>query len=129
MAVVAWLIPSFPWAWLCVSASLGDPEPVLPRPHVLMDADTPSHTPGTDSCSQTVNPTLHGSKSRGLCVVIVHFEAEEEALYKKSDVPGPSAGAVTCGRCDFRPSGLVFAQLENGDSNSSLSYRAPVGVR
>lgn len=91
-----------------------------------MDADTPSDTPdtptaGTDSCYPTVNHTLQSSKSHDLCIVIVHFEAEEETLYKKSEVPGPNAGAATYGRSDFRPSGLVFAQLENGDSNSSLA--------
>ena len=52
---------------------------------------------------------------------IVRFEAEEGTLYKKSEVPGPNAGAASSGRCDFRTSGLVFAQLENGDSNSSLA--------
>lgn len=79
MAVVTELIPSFPWAWHCFSARLADPEPLLPWLHVLMDAGTPSHTPDTptartDSCYQTVNPTLHSR------IVIVHFEVEEEML-------------------------------------------------
>lgn len=92
-----------------------------------MDADTPPHTLqtprqlGRTSCYQTVHPALHSSKSGGLHTVIVQYGAEEETRHKGSEVPGPSPGAATYGRCDFGPSGLVFAQLENGDSNSSLA--------
>lgn len=91
-----------------------------------MDADRPSHTPdsptaGTDSCHQTVNPSLHSSESRAPCAMIAHSKAEEETLNKKSEVPGPNAGDATFGRCDCRPSGLCLLSWKSGDSNSSFA--------
>lgn len=138
VAVVVKLIPSFPWAWLSLSARLGNPEPLLL--HVLMDADRPSHTPdsptaGTDSCHQTVNPSLHSSESRAPCAMIAHSEAEEETLNKKSEVQAPTlgmppSGDATAGRlgcvCSAGKMGIVTLALPvlQGACGSQMRSRA-----